>query len=59
MIKGTNKSIENEAKEQKEELLGVLLDTLHGSLLGNQLAGKSVHAREGVIPAGEETILAG
>ena len=40
--------IENEAKEQKGGLLGMLLGTLDASLLGNLLAGK------GVVRAGDE-----
>ena len=40
--KGANKTIENEAKEQKSRFLGMLLGTLGASLLGNLLAGKRV-----------------
>ena len=53
LIKGVSKKIKNEVKEQKGGFLGMLLDALGASLLGNMLAGK------GVIRAGEETIRAG
>ena len=39
-MKGITKTIENEAKEQKGGLLGMLLGTLGASLLGNNLSGK-------------------
>ena len=35
LIKGVNKAIKNEAKEQKGGFLGMLLGTLGASLLGN------------------------
>ena len=50
LIMGVNEPIENEAKEQKDRFLSMLLSTLHASLLGNLLTGKTV------IRAGEETI---
>ena len=53
LIKSLSKKIKNEVKEQKGEFLGMLLDALGASLLGNMLAGK------GVIRAGEGTIRAG
>ena len=53
LIKVVSKTIKNEAKEQKEGFLGMLLGTLGASLLGNLLAGK------GTIRAGESTIRAG
>ena len=52
-MKGVNKTIENEAKEQKGGFLGMLLDALGASLLRSMLAGK------GVILAGEVAIRAG
>ena len=52
LIKGVSETIKNETKEQKGQLLSMLLGTLAVSLLGSTLAGK------GVIRAGEETIRA-
>ena len=40
LLKGITKIIENETKEQKGGFLGMLLDTLGASLLGNMLTGK-------------------
>ena len=48
-MKGASETIENEAKEQKGEFLGMLLDTLSATLLGTLLAGKSVDAGDVVI----------
>ena len=42
MKKGVNKTIENEAKEQKGGFLGTLLGTLGASLLGNLLTEKAM-----------------
>ena len=42
LIKGVSEAIENQAKEQKGEFLGMLLGTLGASLLGNLLTGKGV-----------------
>ena len=53
MIKGVSETIKNEANEQKDGFLGMLLSTLASSLLRRRLAGK------GVIRAGEGTIRAG
>ena len=39
LINGVIETIRNEAKEQKEGFLGMLLGTLGASLLGNLLAG--------------------
>ena len=39
-MKGITKTIENETKEQKIGLLGILLGTLGSSLLGNMLKGR-------------------
>ena len=53
LLKGVNKTIQNEAKEQKGGFLSMLLVTLGTSLLGNILASKGINrAREGVIRAG-------
>ena len=53
LIKGVSKTIKNEAKEQKEGFLGILLETLGSSLLGNLLTGR------GTIRPGEGTVRAG
>ena len=52
LIKGISQTIKNEAKEQKERFLPILLGTLAVSILGNALSGR------GVITASEETIRA-
>ena len=53
MLKGVNETIQNEAKEQKEEFLSILLGRLGASLLENILAGKGVNrAGEGILRAG-------
>ena len=44
-IKGVSEAIQNEAKEQKDGFLGMLLGTLGASLLGNLLTGKGVMGR--------------
>ena len=45
----------NEAKEQKEGFLGMLLGTVGASLLGNLLTGKAtIRAGEGTIRAGHD-----
>ena len=41
-IKGVSETIRNETKQQKGWFLGMVLDTLGASLLGNLLAGKRV-----------------
>ena len=49
--KGVRETIQNEAKEQKEGLLSILLGILGASLLGNILAGKGINrAKEEAIP---------
>ena len=54
LIKGVNERIKNEAKEQKEGILGMLLVTLGASLLGNLLTGKgTIRASKGTITAVE------
>ena len=40
LLEGVSETIQNEAKEQKGGLLGMLLGTLGASLLGNILTGK-------------------
>ena len=57
LLKGVNETIQNEAKEQREGFLGVLLGTLGASLLGDVLS-KGLSGK-GVIRAGEGTIRAG
>ena len=53
LLKGVSKTIQNEAKEQKEGFLSMLLGALGASSLGNILAGKGIkRAGEGVIRAG-------
>ena len=50
LIKGVSETIKNEAKEQKEEFLSMLLGTLGASLLGNLLEGKgTTRTGEGAI----------
>ena len=49
LLKGVSETIKDEAKEQKEGFLSMLLGTLGAGLLGNMLEGK------GVIRAGERT----
>ena len=44
LLKGVCETILNEAKEQKEGFLSMLLGTLGASLLGNTLAGKGAIA---------------
>ena len=41
-MKGVNKTIENETKEQKGGFLSMLLGTLRASLLGILLTGKGI-----------------
>ena len=53
LIKGVSETIKNEAKEQKEGFVEMLLGTLGASLLGNLLTGKAkIRAVEGAIRAG-------
>ena len=42
LIKGVNKTINNEAKEQKGGFISMLLGTLDASFLGNLLTAKRV-----------------
>ena len=53
LIKGVRKTIKNEAKEQKQEFLGILSDILSATLLKNLLTGRDT------VRAGKETIRAG
>ena len=43
LLKGVSKTVQNEAKEQKDGFLSMLLDTLVASLIGNTLAGKGIN----------------
>ena len=54
LLKGVNKFVQNEVKEQNGGFLSALLGTLGASLLGNLLAGKGINrAGEGIVRAGE------
>ena len=53
LIKGVSKKMKNEAKEQKDWFLGMLLGTFGASLLGTLLKCK------GVVITGEAAIVAG
>ena len=53
LTKFVSETIKNEAKEQKEGFVWILLGTLGASLLGNLLTGK------GTITEGEGTVRAG
>ena len=54
LFKGDSETIQNEAKEQREGFLSMLLCALGASLLGNILAGKGkIGAIEGVVRAME------
>ena len=54
LIQGVSKTIKNETKEQKGGFLGMLLETLGASLLGNLLTGKcTIRAVEGTIRTDE------
>ena len=61
MLKGVTKTIENETKEQRGGFLGMLLDTLGASLLGNLLTGGKgmMRAGDGIVRAGDEIVRAG
>ena len=53
-IKGISETINNEAKEQKDGFLGILLDPLATSLLRSVLTGRvAIRADEGTIRAGQ------
>ena len=57
LLKGISKKIENETKEQRGGLLGMLLGTLGASLLGNLLIGGKgmMIAGDGIVRAGERS----
>ena len=62
LIKGVSEAIKNEAKEHIGGFLGMLLDTLDTSLLGNMLAGRgaiTTRADKRTIRSSERTIRAG
>ena len=60
LIKGVSRTIKNKAKEQKGRFLGMLLETLGASLLGNLLTGRgTIRAGKGTIAAGGGMIKAG
>ena len=53
LLKGVSKTIQNEAKEQREGFLSMLLGALCASLLGSILPGKGINkAGEGIVRAG-------
>ena len=54
LLKGVNKTIENETKEERGGFLGMLLGTLGASLLGNLLTGG-----KGILRAGDGIVRAG
>ena len=55
LIKGVSETSKNEAKEQKEGFLSMLLGILGASLLINLLTGKgTIRAGEGTFSAGEK-----
>ena len=54
LTKFVSETIKNEAKEQKEGFVWILLGTLGASLLGNLLTGKgTIRVGEGTNRAGE------
>ena len=61
LLKGVTKTIENETKEQRGGLLGMLLGTLGASLLGNLLTGGKgiMRTGDGIVRAGDDIVLAG
>ena len=58
LLKGVTKTIENETKEQRGEILSMLLGTLGSSALGNLLTGGKgmMRADEGIARAGEGSV---
>ena len=58
LLKDVTKTIENETREQKGGFLGMLLDTLGASLLGNMLTGKGI-IRAGYSTKGQGILRAG
>ena len=61
LLKGVSKTIENEAKEQREGFLSMLLETLGASLLGNLLTGGKGIMRpgDGIVRAGDGIVRTG
>ena len=61
LLKGVNKTIENETKEQRGGFISMLLGTLGASLLGNLLTGGKgiVRAGDGIVRAGDGIVRAG
>ena len=45
LIKGVSETVDNEVKEQKVGLLGMLSAILGASLLGNMLAGREMRSK--------------
>ena len=61
-LKGVSKTVQNEAKEQKDGFVSMLLGTLGASLLGNLLTGKGIYRAgkgKGINRAGEGIVRAG
>ena len=58
LLTGVSETIQNEAKDQKEGILSMLLGTFGSSLLGNMLAGKGI-IRAGYGSKGKGLIRAG
>ena len=56
LIKGANKTNENEAKEQTGRFFVMLLGTLAATLLGSIIVGKGMHPGDGVIKDDEGKI---
>ena len=58
LLKGVNKTFENETKEQRGGFLGMLLGTLGANLLGNLLTGgKSImRVGDGIVRAGSGSV---
>ena len=53
LLKEISKTIQNEAKEQKEEILSMLLGILGAGFLAHLLAGKRINrAGDGIMRAG-------
>ena len=60
LLTGISETIRNEAKEQKDGFLGILIGTLETSLLGNTLMDKTaVTASDAFIQAVNWTVRAG
>ena len=63
LLKGVSETIQNEAKEQKEGFLSMLLGTLGASLLGNMLTSRGInrvaYGSKNLRSKGDEMIRAG